>query len=109
MNTKWLVFFERVGWTLLQVASAEGIVFTINTVWHADLAVAWTVIIATALAAVKNAAAQAFGSPTGATLPIESQPVLAEQVVVKELGDGELVAGQASPWATGSPILNQPT
>jgi hypothetical protein len=108
MNTKWLNFFERVSWTLLQVASAEGIVFTLNTIWNADISQAWTVIIATALAAIKNAAAQTIGgSPTGATLPGDVQPVAAEAVVVKLLDNGDLVAGEASPKATGTPIVDR--
>lgn len=92
MTGRWKVFLERVAWTLIQVASAEGIVQAYEAVTGQDLAVIWTVFLATVLAAVKNAAAQAFGSESGATLPVADQPVLAEKVRVKEGDHGESVA-----------------
>lgn len=84
MNTRWLNFLERVLWTLVQAASAEGIL----TVWeslhgplpaseHASLVVTLT----TLLAVIKNAVTQAAGSPTGATLPDGIRPVPAESTV----------------------------
>ena len=80
-STKWLNFFERVLWTLLQVASAEGLIQIYQQVAHVEVAAIWTVVLTVVLSAIKNAAAQAFGSPTGATLPTDQQPVLAEKVL----------------------------
>lgn len=92
MTGRWKVFLERVAWTLIQVASAEGIVQAYEAATGQDLAVIWTVFLATVLAAVKNAAAQALGSESGATLPVADQPVLADKVRVKEGDHGESVA-----------------
>lgn len=80
-STKWLNFFERVLWTLLQVATAEGLIQVYQQVTGAEVAAVWTIVVTVVLAAIKNAAAQAFGSPTGATLPTDQQPVLAEKVL----------------------------
>ena len=44
------------------------------------MAVIWTAAVATVLAAVKNAAAQAFGSESGATLKGQAKPVLPPEV-----------------------------
>lgn len=77
-STAWLNFLERVTWTLLQVATASGITQVIHEITGNAVSPVWTIVIATCLAAVKNAAAQAFGSPTGATLPADKAPVLAE-------------------------------
>lgn len=79
-KARWANFLERVAWTLLQVASAEGLVQAYEAITGADVAVIWTVAVATVLAAVKNAAAQAFGSESGATLKGQAKPVLPPEV-----------------------------
>lgn len=108
-STRWLNFLERVGWTLLQALSAEGILTgyehfkgELDTSTHA-LAL---VVLTTILAAVKNAAAQSFINPTGSTLPKHSAPVPAEDVVaeVDTSSPTDVVAGRASDVPTGEPV-----
>lgn len=108
-STRWLNFLERVLWTLLQAVSAEGILTgyehfkgELDPSTHALMLVALTTI----LAAVKNAATQAFGSPTGATLPKHSAPVPAENVVaeVDTSSPTDIVAGRAADAPTGEPV-----
>lgn len=94
-GTQWANFLERVLWTLLQVATAEGIVQVVEEVAKTEVAAIWTVVLATVLAAVKNAATQAFGSPTGATLPEGKAPVPAEKVVALKDDHAGVVAGYA--------------
>lgn len=111
-STKWLNFFERVLWTLLQVASAEGIIQVYQQIAHVEVAAVWTVVLTVILSAIKNAAAQAFGSPTGATLPTDQQPVLAEKVlaIAPPPGDADAVdtdraiAWTGSDWDNGEPV-----
>ena len=94
MSTRWANFGERVAWTLLQVASAEAIVQGWEAITDSTVPEVWTVLLATLLAAVKNAAAQVWGSPTGATLPEGTAPVPAEDVKVLDTPAGP-VAGYA--------------
>jgi len=108
-NTKWLNFLERVGWTCLQVVSADGLVKFIDAVWHTHLDLVWVAVFATVLAAIKNAAAQAFGSPTGSTLPFPVRPVPAEGVAVKVAPTTlRLVASNGLALPNGTPVTVSP-
>lgn len=104
-NTKFWNFFERVLWTLIQAASAEGLI----TIWEAvygdlgDNKAAWVIALTAILAAVKNGITQTFFSPTGATLPESIAPIPAEKVAVEERA-GLLIASHASPIANGTPV-----
>jgi len=104
-STSWINFLERVLWTLVQAASAEGIILAFEYLRGpiADPALKGFVLVGltTLLAAVKNALAQSLGSPTGAMLPVQSRPVPAEQVVVQRSGTVD-VAAAASPLTTGT-------
>lgn len=102
-STRLVNFFERVGWTLIQVVTAEGLIAAINTYQDPDLNQLWVAVIATLLAAIKNAVAGTFVSPTGATLPEGLAPVLAEHVAARLSGD-ITVAGPASPIPTGDEV-----
>lgn len=105
VSTKFWNFFERVLWTLIQAASADGIL----TIWEAingslgDDKAAWMIALTALLAAIKNGVTQAFFNPTGATLPGAVAPVPAEKVAVEERA-GVLVASNASPIANGTPV-----
>jgi hypothetical protein len=97
-----LDFLERVTWTLVQAASAEGILSvwefargSIDSHARAVILVGLTFL----LSAVKNAAAGAFGQPTGSTLPSSQQPVPADRVLV-EKGDSPTGA-VAGPGTVG--------
>lgn len=107
VNPRLANFAERVAWTGLQAATADGVL----ALWEgpithhpqADRAL-WLVILTTVLAAVKNSAAQAFGSPTGATLPSSVAQPTASATVEKASPTGE-VAGVASTVAEpGTPV-----
>lgn len=106
-STQWVNFAERVAWTLVQAASAEALIAGFEAL-HGDIDTGhraiYLVVLTTLLAAVKNAAAQAFGSPTGATLPRASQPVPAEDVVARTQGDG-VVASTGSSMPNGTPVV----
>jgi hypothetical protein len=105
-STKWWNFFERVLWTLLQAASADVILKIweyVNGPVEPETRGLLLVLMTGALAAIKNGAAQAFGSPTGATLPSRVAPVPAERVAVEDVA-GRLVASNASELANGTPV-----
>lgn len=102
-STRLVNFFERVGWTLIQVVTAEALIAALNTYLEPDLNQLWVAVIATLLAAIKNAAAQSLGSPTGATLPEHLAPVLVETVAARVSGD-ITVAGPASAVPTGAEV-----
>ena len=107
-STAWLNFVERVGWTLLQAASAEGILGLWSAVTGQSIAaetrVTLVIVLTTVLAAVKNAAAQAFGSPTGSTLPKTKRPVPADKAAVIASEHRELRAGPASRLPNGARV-----
>lgn len=107
MSTKWANFFERVLWTLVQALSAEVILQGYEALrgqLDAGTHGIALVVLTTVVAAIKNAAAQAFGSPTGSTLSEAKRPVPAEAVVAQQTDTG-VVAGTAAPIPTGSPVL----
>lgn len=112
LSTKWLNFFERVVWTLLQVASAQALIQGWDHIAHTHVDAFWTIPVTVALAAIKNAAAQAFGSPSGATLPQDKQPVLAEKVLAiapppstdATVDTDRGVAWTGSDYANGEPV-----
>lgn len=107
MDTKTLNFLERVLWTLAQALTAEMILSAweyfrgpIEPALYGMLLVALTTVVS----GIKNAAAQALGSPTGSTLGEKTRPVPAEVVVVADK-NGTYVAGDALPDVpTGAPI-----
>lgn len=105
MNTKWLNLLERALWTLLQVVSAEALLSVYENMrgpLEPEMHGAILVILTALLSALKTALAQKFGSGTGATLPKDKQPVLAENVVAKQTETGDVVAGTAAPQENGT-------
>lgn len=104
MNSKWINFFERVGWTIIQGASAEVELQIIQAIWGPiDNYGLWLVVLTGANAAIKNAAAQAFGFESGATLPESVAPVLPDRVAALAKND-QLIAGKASTIKTGKAV-----
>lgn len=108
-HTKLANFLERVGWTLLQAASAEGLITaweaTGHTVADSNRAL-YIVVLTTLLAALKNGVVQTF-SPTGSTLPTDTRPVLAENVVTKadDSSSTGVIAWTGASLPNDTPVL----
>lgn len=103
-KSRWLNFFERVIWTAIQVASADLILEIWSVIYGpVENKAQWIVILTPILAAIKNGAAQAFGSDTGAILPESAAPIIPDKVAAVVKGD-KIVAGKAVPIQDGKTV-----